>query len=363
MKSIPIQQDNVTQLSADDFNEIPRESENMIQSADITLSSGDLSQLAKASAVYAHGGDFWVDSGSSSANVINLSTVGSRKEPPELFEGMRFRFKAEYTNTAVSVSFKPGALELGAISKVQVPNGGSPEIEIGDIVAGNYYEVFWDKTPDGNDGYYRLLGLPASMITDGTILVESGNNKWEQSNSRLLYRDETAANDFEESFFQPSGAVLTKVTPTDSFGATVSAESTIHESTSDDYDTTHDANGIGFGGTGHPNSLQTSRVSKTWESLTSSGIGPFLTPVSGTVWAATNMFSTGIPTSSRIFDSFVDYTDASGDQWSAPCILKKVANGGQWDVMVNIVGPAVSSEFEPQVLGMQITIEFDGQYL
>jgi hypothetical protein len=88
------------QLSATEWNQPTTETENAIKSAGITLSVGDLEQLAKALSVYANGGNYYTDSGT--ANSYVLGVVGLKKAPPAYFTGMQVRFRPGNNNTIAS---------------------------------------------------------------------------------------------------------------------------------------------------------------------------------------------------------------------------------------------------------------------
>lgn len=154
MKSIPVQQDNVTSLSADDFNQIPREEENLIQSAGITLDTGDLNQMGKAVAAYAGGGDFYTDAGAADAYV--LTVIGSKKYPPAYFKGLRVRFKVANANTG-GCTCQLGSLAALPVSTAQIPNGGSETDPVaGDLTANRMITLVYDESPDGTIPYWRL---------------------------------------------------------------------------------------------------------------------------------------------------------------------------------------------------------------
>src|SRR5512139_1845356 len=87
-------------LSADEWNQVPSEIQNVIESLGIALSGVDLNQLGKAIAGYAGNGDFYTDSGV--ANAYVLSPIGLKKSPHAYVDGLRIRFRVGNSNTGPS---------------------------------------------------------------------------------------------------------------------------------------------------------------------------------------------------------------------------------------------------------------------
>jgi hypothetical protein len=183
MKQIPIQQDNVTSLSADYFNDIPRELENLIQSAGIALATppagSDLNQAGKAVSKYVAGSDYYTCT--NTADNFVLAGIGSFMVSPVLFVGLRIRFEASSDNagTGVTIEF-PGQSAVSAHSGT-LANGATPSVKIGTMVEGKIVNAVYSKTPDGNTEYWRIeceekvysLGSGASFSMD-TIISGSG---------------------------------------------------------------------------------------------------------------------------------------------------------------------------------------------
>jgi len=89
-------------LTADEWNQVPSELQNVIEALGITLSSGDLNQLGKAIAGYVANGNFYIDSGA--ANAYVLTRVGSRQASPAYTDGFEIAFVAANTNNAASTA-------------------------------------------------------------------------------------------------------------------------------------------------------------------------------------------------------------------------------------------------------------------
>ena len=87
-------------LTANEWDDVPSEMQNIIEQLGITLSAADLNQMGKAIAGYVAVGDFYADSGAGGNYV--LSVIGTKQGPTEYFDGMRVRFTAASTPTSSS---------------------------------------------------------------------------------------------------------------------------------------------------------------------------------------------------------------------------------------------------------------------
>lgn len=357
MKSIPIQQDNVTQLSADDFNEIPREIENAIESAGITLSSGDLSQLAKALATYAAVGDFYNDVGTSTA--YQLDAVSPHKAPPAYYLGMRVRFVPANYNSAESATLQVGALGVLNVGIGALPNGGPFELEVNQIRPDADMQLVIAQTPDGTK-YWRLDSTSLSNLSNGDTTIvgpEGWDMRIRDSQITITHAStgiECAIGRNAISQEEASGLVSKFKS-----GQMQSRET----NSANQRGVLTDWQGMGFDGGTHPNQSPTSRFNKTYDLLTPTGLTFANGGAGDNLWVADAVFSTSIPSACRLYPITAQFTDDNGDQWTAPCTCKMTNNVGTWDILIGINAAGSSAGFEPQVSGMAITIEFDGQFL
>jgi hypothetical protein len=124
-------------LTADEFNDIPTEEENLITSTGQTLTAGDLYQIAKAVAMYAAVGDFYVDSGS--ANDYILTAVSPLQAPTQYMDGFRVRFRIGHTNTG-SATINVNSLGIKNIVK----EDGITPLGAGDLVLGEHGELIFN---------------------------------------------------------------------------------------------------------------------------------------------------------------------------------------------------------------------------
>ena len=108
------------QLSAEEWNQLPDEVQNVITALGITLSSGDLNQLGKAISGYVANGTFYTDSGV--ANSYVLSGVGAKQRAPAYTNGFEIDFIAGNSNTG------PSTVNVGGlgVKSIKLPGGGDP---------------------------------------------------------------------------------------------------------------------------------------------------------------------------------------------------------------------------------------------
>lgn len=135
-------------LTAAEWNEVPSEIQNAIEDLGITLSGGDLAQLAKAIVGYASAGTFYSDSGVADAYV--LGSIGSKEGIVALdaaHDGALCRFRPAANSTGASTINVNG---LGA--KTLTREDGSA-IQAGDLATTRDAFVRYDQSAD----VFRLL--------------------------------------------------------------------------------------------------------------------------------------------------------------------------------------------------------------
>lgn len=144
-------------LTASEWNEVPSEIQNVIESLEITLSDADLNQLGKAIAGYVANGAFYTDSGA--ANAYVLSPIGSKQSPPAYTEDFTAIFIATNTNTGAS-TVNVGGLGVKNISDTSAG---------GEIVAGIRYELHY-RTSTGEFEITNFDQIAQIQRTDdGTV--------------------------------------------------------------------------------------------------------------------------------------------------------------------------------------------------
>lgn len=150
------------QLSADEWNDVPSEMQNIITNAGITLSSTDLLQLAKAVSRNILQGNWYSPGGT--ANAITLTPVVG--QPPfALWNGALFRFRPQAANTGnVTIAVQ------GQVAKNLLREDGGG-VQAGDLSTSQDALVRYDS---GSDSFIlsdisRLSGLRDSAMARGQI--------------------------------------------------------------------------------------------------------------------------------------------------------------------------------------------------
>lgn len=143
-------------LTAEEFNNIMNELKNVVLSSSQTLQIGDVYQMAKAVAVYAVTGSFFLDSGV--VNTYTLSIPGSRRPPAAYLDGMRIRFFAANTNSGSSTVNIAG---IGS-KNIKLPNGA--DLPAGTILAGSENELTFRESLD-----YFILSQYVRVTSNQTI--------------------------------------------------------------------------------------------------------------------------------------------------------------------------------------------------
>lgn len=189
-------------LTSTEFNDIPEELENIITSSGITLSGGDLDQLGKSVAEYVAGASFYVEDGTSAADVYVLDPIGSKKTPTQFFDGLEIVFRVTNTNTGASTIALPGLT-----AKNLKKDNGASDLASGDLSAGQVACFRYDSSA----GYFELMwttatsteSLPRGYI-DGLIM----SNDTDSDHDIAISVGETRSSDDTTNI--PLSAIITK---------------------------------------------------------------------------------------------------------------------------------------------------------
>lgn len=122
-------------LTADEWNDMPSEIQEVIEQTGQTLSGADLKQLAKGLAQYVANGDFYTDSGVADAYVLGV--LASKQAPVALTDGMRIRFLPSNVNTGAST------VNVAGLGVTNIFRDGSAA-SAGDIPADKMVEAAYD---------------------------------------------------------------------------------------------------------------------------------------------------------------------------------------------------------------------------
>lgn len=178
------------QLTAGEWNQIPTEVQNAIESAGITLSGADLQQLIKAISAYSLVGEFYTGGGV--ADAYTAVVVSPRIAPPALINGMKVRFIPVADNTGASTlnAFGTGIVDIKLKGGVNDP--GADELISGEetIVTyrtspGAHWELKVDTSIDPKNSYAGLT--LSNNVTDAAkdIDIAVGSAK-DSTNSATL---------------------------------------------------------------------------------------------------------------------------------------------------------------------------------
>lgn len=163
-----IKVDGVDTYTANDCNQVTTEMETAISDTGQTPNNGDLTQLSKTIANYSMSGDYFNDS-SVTNNLYTLSTLGSKRAPTALVDGMRVRFMPHASNTA-SASVTVSGLTNKLVRYQGLTLGP------GLIVAGQLTELRYDLA---NDWFDLVSAYPPTGTINGirdNILINPSFN-------------------------------------------------------------------------------------------------------------------------------------------------------------------------------------------
>ncbi len=102
MRDFPTKIDNVSTLSAEEFNEYIEELENVVTSSGGTLASGTTDLLKKAVSQYVANASFYTDTGAADAYVA--AVISPFQGPPALLDGLEVELLIGNTNTGASMT-------------------------------------------------------------------------------------------------------------------------------------------------------------------------------------------------------------------------------------------------------------------
>ena len=147
--------DTISTLPGAEYNQTGSGHNTLVTSSGQTPTFGTPSQYGKAVAQYSADGDYYLDSGSS-ANIYVVVKHDAREPLANLVAGVQFRFIPLAGNTAID----PTVNIAGLGAKVIKSKDGS-SISIGDIVANELLELFYDGTN------FRLISFETNGFQTG----------------------------------------------------------------------------------------------------------------------------------------------------------------------------------------------------
>jgi len=147
-------------LTAPEWNQMPTEIQNIIESFGILLSGADLNQLGKGLANYVSAGNFYLDAGV--ADAYSITVVGSRQSPTVYTNGMVVRFVPVADNLTTTPTVNVAGLGIKSI----IPLGGG-SVGVGDITSGSQLQL---RFISGSDAFI-MEDYAKDLRFDGQIKV------------------------------------------------------------------------------------------------------------------------------------------------------------------------------------------------
>lgn len=160
-------------LTADEWNEIPTELQNVIEDMGIVLSGGDLRQLAKAITTMTHASTFY--GGGGIADVYTAVKIGAKEGLSTLIaiaNGALVRFLPAANNTGAST------LDVNGLGAKDITREDGNVLIAGDLITTRDAWVRWDQAAD--DWLLQDFTLPvapingAHLTTTAAIATTSG---------------------------------------------------------------------------------------------------------------------------------------------------------------------------------------------
>lgn len=177
-------------VTADEWNQLASELQNLIEASGITLSAGDLEQVVKAVAHFSSNGTFYTDSGSSTAYV--LTPIGSNVVPPAYVDGLEVEFLVANSNTGAATiqivtlggpvpirdSSIVGLLAASTIVRLRYDSGTSEFVLVSNSVSQGNLAV-GDAIPSSDPtitsrGFLKMDGSEVSRTTYADLFAKMG---------------------------------------------------------------------------------------------------------------------------------------------------------------------------------------------
>jgi hypothetical protein len=172
------------------YNSVKNNSLDIVESSgqtpvtDTGVADTNTQQISIGMAIYAAGGQFYIDSGVANAYVLGVQTISGTpmRAPNAYFNGMTARFTAINTNTGIS-TVNVATLGIKTIKK----GNWTTDLDAGDIVAGFTYDLVYNTAT----GFFELKPLRSTndigiIGIAGDVAVNDGTN-WIGSPQDTLY--------------------------------------------------------------------------------------------------------------------------------------------------------------------------------
>lgn len=169
MKEIPVKNDGISELGADEFNPSQNELENAVTSSGQTLNENDDFQLSKAMVANATHGDYYTDVGT--VNAVGLVPIDANVVQSSIEYGTRVRFKPAFTNTSTVVTLTLGSLASGKLSKYRPEKtGGFYAVPVSDLDVDKIITAVYTASAYGTPTDYWLIDAIENVdLQDGCV--------------------------------------------------------------------------------------------------------------------------------------------------------------------------------------------------
>lgn len=167
-------------LTAAEWNQLPEEVQNIITTAGISLSGGDLMQVVKGLATIVGSGTHYTDSGA--ANAYVLTAIGTLQPPTQLLNGMQIGFVPANNNTGASTV---NVATLGALPLVS-PTGAA--LVSGQVLSGQLTQAYYYQPSN----HFRLMGgttsagAPLKIVKSNNQFIAAASEPDDQLSAALL---------------------------------------------------------------------------------------------------------------------------------------------------------------------------------
>ncbi|MCK4759965.1 MAG: hypothetical protein KAT69_07930 [Candidatus Aminicenantes bacterium] len=179
-------------LPATEWNQVPKEEENVITNTGQALSNGDTNQLGKGIAQYVANGNFYTDSGAGNAYI--LTQIGLKQVTPAYVDGMIIEFIPGNTNTG---SATVNVASLGVKNISNTSSGG--EIASGTRISMRY---------NNGTGEFEIFQTAAAPVTAGLIFGLIMSNAADADHDITIATGQAA--DSTNAFLMQLSAAMTK---------------------------------------------------------------------------------------------------------------------------------------------------------
>lgn len=156
-------------LTANEWNQLPSEVQNVIEALGIVLSGADVNQLGKAIAGYVANGTFYADSGA--ANAYVLAQIGTKQSPTAYTDGMTIDFLPGNANSGAST------VNVSGLGVKDIRDAAGNVLTAGALITTRPTRAVYNATAGhfrSASAAYADLQVSATDSTSGRIVTTDG---------------------------------------------------------------------------------------------------------------------------------------------------------------------------------------------